>query len=200
MFAEPPWPNKRDQFGRNKAADHPELPFSREEIERNRDKRSAYFQVREATQLELKELKEAHFEVGCELREKCRPEIDDYMGCCTDRLFSIYRCNEPAIIMRKCLKKVETREFVDARTNQILQQRKEDGRSLIRSDERALYNSCFLPDNAETVQERSGAKESRRRPGKKFQNPAPPCRNEIYPKENIKQERWARLDLDGDTV
>ena len=165
MFVDPPWGKKLESW-RAKTEDHPDLPLPREEVDKNRQNRSPYFMIREATQIEMKELKEAQFELGNELREKCRPEIDSYVECCTDRVFSIFKaCKQPAIDMRKCLKKVETKEYVDRRTREILEERLRNGRSLVRATDRSMYNDCFLPTDDTTPTFDADGNISRRRPG-----------------------------------
>ena len=106
--------------------------------------------IREATQIEMKELKEAQFQLGNELREKCRPEIDSYVECCTDRVFSMFKaCKQPAIDMRKCLKKVETKEYVDRRTREILEERLANGTSLVRATDRTFIQFYHFSLNLE---------------------------------------------------
>lgn len=126
------------------------MPLPREEIDKKRKARSPYFMIREATQIEMKELKEAQFQLGNELREKCRPEIDSYVECCTDRVFSMFKaCKQPAIDMRKCLKKVETKEYVDRRTREILEERLANGTSLVRATDRTFIQFYHFSLNLE---------------------------------------------------
>ncbi|VWU50533.1 conserved protein, unknown function [Hepatocystis sp. ex Piliocolobus tephrosceles] len=109
-------------------------------IENNRNKRIPYFEIKESTMVEQKERKEAQKILALELRDKCRAEIDEYVECTVGRLWTFLRCKDFMIKMRKCLKQYENLEYVKFRENQIIEERKKNGTSLYRSDERARYN------------------------------------------------------------
>ncbi|KJP89262.1 hypothetical protein AK88_01140 [Plasmodium fragile] len=115
-------------------------------IENNRNNRIPYFEIKEATLIEQKEKKEAQKILSLELRDKCRAEIDDYVECSVGRLWTILRCKDVMINMRKCLKKYENLEYVKFREQQIIEERKRNGTSLHRSDERARYNRFVYTD------------------------------------------------------
>ncbi|KYO01429.1 hypothetical protein PGSY75_0729600 [Plasmodium gaboni] len=100
-------------------------------IENNRNKRIPYFEIKESTQL----------------RNKCRAEIDEFVECSVGRMWTILKCKDLMISMRKCLKKYENLEYVKFREKQIIEERKKNGTSLYRSDERARYNRFVYTDN-----------------------------------------------------
>ncbi|SCA48308.1 conserved Plasmodium protein, unknown function [Plasmodium ovale] len=116
-------------------------------IENNRNNRIPYFEIKESTMIEQKERKEAQKILALELRNKCRAEIDDYVECSVGKLWTILRCKDLMIEMRKCLRKYENLEYVKFREKQIIEERKKNGTSLHRSDERARYNRFVYTDN-----------------------------------------------------
>eukprot|EP00929_Paragymnodinium_shiwhaense_P083768 TRINITY_DN44745_c0_g1_i4.p1 TRINITY_DN44745_c0_g1~~TRINITY_DN44745_c0_g1_i4.p1 ORF type:complete len:213 (-),score=70.24 TRINITY_DN44745_c0_g1_i4:201-839(-) len=128
-----------------------ELPCEKEEVDKRRNNRNVYLEAREAVELEQKELKAVHAEIGRELREMCRPEIDDYIDCTVGRIWTVMQCKRESFLMRRCLKKAETPEFVEKRTMELLKEREESGESLVNNasganrERRALYNRAILP-------------------------------------------------------
>merc|ERR1712139_397401 len=98
----------------------PEPPMDAATIEQNRNRRNPYLEAREAVELEQKERKAAKEQLGREVREICRPEIDEYVDCCVGRLFSIFQCKPHSLRMRRCMNKVETPEWVERRTAEVL--------------------------------------------------------------------------------
>eukprot|EP00386_Alphamonas_edax_P012884 GDKI01039971.1.p1 GENE.GDKI01039971.1~~GDKI01039971.1.p1 ORF type:complete len:174 (+),score=49.50 GDKI01039971.1:49-570(+) len=108
--------------------------------------RIPYFEIREAVELEQKEIKEAKKLLGTEIRAKCSAEIDDYMDCVVDRFWTILECKKAAHVMRACFLKYETPEFVDKRTKEIMKEREEAGESLMRRVERAKFNRFVTQD------------------------------------------------------
>ncbi|SBT30855.1 conserved Plasmodium protein, unknown function [Plasmodium ovale wallikeri] len=116
-------------------------------IENNRNNRIPYFEIKESTMIEQKERKEAQKILALELRDKCRAEIDDYIECSVGKLWTILKCKDLMIEMRKCLRKYENLEYVKFREKQIIEERKKNGTSLHRSDERARYNRFVYTDN-----------------------------------------------------
>ncbi|SOV13154.1 conserved Plasmodium protein, unknown function [Plasmodium sp. DRC-Itaito] len=116
-------------------------------IENNRNKRIPYFEIKESTLIEQKEKKEAQKILALELRNKCRAEIDEFVECSVGRMWTILKCKDLMISMRKCLKKYENLEYVKFREKQIIEERKKNGTSLYRSDERARYNRFVYTDN-----------------------------------------------------
>eukprot|EP00928_Gymnodinium_smaydae_P046473 TRINITY_DN30968_c0_g1_i1.p1 TRINITY_DN30968_c0_g1~~TRINITY_DN30968_c0_g1_i1.p1 ORF type:complete len:193 (+),score=37.52 TRINITY_DN30968_c0_g1_i1:61-639(+) len=136
----------------SRAALPTDLPVDRDTVDKNRNGRVAYLESREAVALEEKELKAVREEIGREVREACRPEIDDYVDCCVGRVFSMMQCKKPALIMRRCMRQIETPEFVERRTRELLKQREEKGMSFLNNsgkgatrERRALYNRAILP-------------------------------------------------------
>merc|ERR1712176_1242293 len=82
----------------------------------------------------------------------CRPEIDEYIDCCVGRLFSVLACKPKALMMRRCMKKIETPEWVERRTAEVLAQREASGQSFVNNattgvtrERRAMYNRSILP-------------------------------------------------------
>ncbi|SBT70310.1 conserved Plasmodium protein, unknown function [Plasmodium malariae] len=116
-------------------------------IENNRNNRIPYFEIKESTLVEQKEKKEVQKILALELRDKCRAEIDEYVECSVGRLWTILKCKDLMIKMRKCLEKYENLEYVKFREKQIIEERKKNGTSLYRSNERARYNRFIYTDN-----------------------------------------------------
>ncbi|CAD2096454.1 hypothetical protein YYG_04606 [Plasmodium vinckei petteri] len=120
-------------------------------IENNRNNRVPYFEIKESTMIEQKEKKEVQKILALELRDKCRPEIDEYVECSVGRLWTILKCKDLMMQMRNCLKKYENFEYIKYRENQIMEERKKNGTSLFRSNERAKYNRFILADNENEI-------------------------------------------------
>lgn len=116
-------------------------------IEENRKKRNSFFEIKESTLVEQKEHKEVQKILAHEMRDKCRAEIDEYVDCTVGRLWTVLKCKELMKKMRACLKKYENLEYVKFREKQIMEERKKNGTSIMRSDERAKYNRFINPDN-----------------------------------------------------
>merc|ERR1719329_920367 len=109
-------------------------------------------EAREAAELEEKERKAAKQVLGKEIREMCRPEIDEYVDCCVGRLWTIMACKREALLMRRCMKNIETPEFVEKRMREIMAEREAAGESIVNNygkgatrERRALYNKAILP-------------------------------------------------------
>lgn len=115
-------------------------------IEDNRKKRNPFFEIKESTLIEQKEQKEVQKILALEMRDKCRAEIDEYVDCTVGRLWTVLKCKELMKNMRACLKKYENLEYVKFREKQIMEERKKNGTSIMRSDERAKYNRFINPD------------------------------------------------------
>ncbi|CAE8607747.1 unnamed protein product, partial [Polarella glacialis] len=129
-----------------------ELPFDAETIERNRNRRIPYLEAREAVELEQKEMKVVKEKIGEEVREACRPEIDEYIDCCVGRIFTILSCKPQALVMRRCMALVETPEFVAQKTAQYISEREASGESVLNNaakgttrERRSQYNRAILP-------------------------------------------------------
>uniref|UniRef100_A0A0G4IEE0 COX assembly mitochondrial protein n=1 Tax=Chromera velia CCMP2878 TaxID=1169474 RepID=A0A0G4IEE0_9ALVE len=105
--------------------------------------RIPYYEIRELVDVEEREKKEAQKILGFELRDKCRSEIDEYLDCTIDRFLTISQCLHLNRVMRRCLMKYETREFVDKRTAEITKEREEKGLDLIQRKLRAKHNVFF---------------------------------------------------------
>jgi len=153
MFVDQPFPKKKnpEPTGIPSGVPH-ELPLDKETIDKNRDNRVPYLEAREAVELENKEMKAVREQLGKEIREICRPEIDEYVDCCVGRIFTVFRCKPKAFIMRRCMRQVETPEWIEKRQSEILAEREAKGLSLVNNtgsgqtrERRALYNKAFLP-------------------------------------------------------
>lgn len=109
-------------------------------VENNRKRRNSYFEIKESTLVEQKELKEVKKILGFEFREKCRAEIDEYIDCTVNRFWRIYKCKDLLKNMKQCLQKYENLEYIKYREKEIMEERKKNGTSLLRSEERSKYN------------------------------------------------------------
>mmetsp|Transcript_21123 Transcript_21123/g.18037 ORF Transcript_21123/g.18037 Transcript_21123/m.18037 type:complete len:214 (-) Transcript_21123:60-701(-) len=119
--------------------------FTQEQLRENRMRRIPYAEVREAVMLERAEEAEVTKIIGAEIRAKCRPEIDEYVDCVTDRYLSLLKCKPIAWKMRRCVKKYETSDFVANRMRELMAQREEAGTSITRRNELSKANKCFIP-------------------------------------------------------
>jgi len=156
FFVDAPFPKKKDAAAAPAdaappAPAGPDLPADAETIEKNRHSRIPYLEAREAVELEQKEIKEVRAQLGREVRDICRPEIDEYVDCCVGRLFSIFQCKPHSLRMRRCMNKVETPEWVERRTAELLAEREANGQSLVNNtgkgatrERRAMYNNAIL--------------------------------------------------------
>merc|ERR1719235_1697736 len=170
FFVDPPFKRAKEKPEPDPPPAPPpsEGPFDSATITKNRNSRVPYLEAREAVELEHKEWKAAKEKLGFEVREWCRPEIDEYIDCMVDRVFSVLVCKPKAIAMRRCMQKIETPEFVERRMTEILREREESGESLINNTgkgrdrkKRAEYNRCFAPevdDPRDTFIRNSGVK------------------------------------------
>mmetsp|Transcript_74993 Transcript_74993/g.139943 ORF Transcript_74993/g.139943 Transcript_74993/m.139943 type:complete len:193 (-) Transcript_74993:136-714(-) len=128
-----------------------DLPFDEAFIRENTSKRNPYLEAREAAELELKEYKAARAQLGDEIREICKPEVDAYFDCCVGRVFTIFQCKPVALKMQRCIRKMETPEYVERRLKEIMVERERTGDSIINNgggvtrERRALYNMAVAP-------------------------------------------------------
>jgi len=120
-----------------------ESPIPIEVIHQKTEMRIPYFEARESMELEQKEIKAVRAKIGEELREHCRPEIDEYVDCMVGRIWTVLRCKPHAREMRRCLQRIETPEFVEKRMGELLEERERNGTSLLKTKERAKYNKCY---------------------------------------------------------
>mmetsp|Transcript_144721 Transcript_144721/g.360784 ORF Transcript_144721/g.360784 Transcript_144721/m.360784 type:complete len:181 (+) Transcript_144721:112-654(+) len=154
FFVDAPFPKKKDAPSSSASPEPPaDLPVDAEVVEKNRNARVPYLEAREAVELEQKELKAVREQLGREIREICRPEIDEYIDCCVGRIFSIFQCKPHSLRMRRCMNKIETPEWVDRRTAELLAEREATGESLINNvgkgatrERRAMYNRAILSE------------------------------------------------------
>jgi len=163
FFVDQPFAKKKEAAPEGPVPEHDKgqqfdnLPVDAEQVEKNRNGRVAYLEAREAVELERKELGAARETLAKEIREMCRPEIDDYIDCCVGRVFSMMACKPHAVKMRLCIKKIETPEFIERRISEILSSRDDTGESLVNNarkgstrERRALYNRAILPNLADS--------------------------------------------------
>jgi len=120
-----------------------ESPIPIEIVQQKTDMRIPYFEARESMELEQKEIKAVRAKIGEELREHCRPEIDEYVDCMVGRIWTVLRCKPHAKEMRRCLKKIETPEYVEKRMTELLEERERKGTSLLKTKDRTKYNKCY---------------------------------------------------------
>eukprot|EP00747_Dinoflagellata_sp_TGD_P182415 gnl/TRDRNA2_/TRDRNA2_36660_c0_seq1.p1 gnl/TRDRNA2_/TRDRNA2_36660_c0~~gnl/TRDRNA2_/TRDRNA2_36660_c0_seq1.p1 ORF type:complete len:195 (-),score=44.18 gnl/TRDRNA2_/TRDRNA2_36660_c0_seq1:145-729(-) len=156
FFVDAPFPKKKEAepppgpATASAGAGLHDLPVDQETVGKNRASRVPYLEAREAVELEQKEVKAARAELGREIREACRPEIDEYIDCCVGRIWTMMACKPKAIAMRRCMKKIETPEYVDKRLEEIMRERESAGTSVVNNvrkgatrERRALYNKAI---------------------------------------------------------
>jgi len=154
---EEPWRPKEEQPARPEvkrpAPGDADFPVDAETVRKNREGRVAYLEAREACQLEQKEINAVREQIGKEVRQACAPEIDEYVDCCVGRWFSLMACKPHALRMRRCMKKIETPEYVERRTAELMKERETAGESIVNNQgkgatrgRRAMYNRAILPE------------------------------------------------------
>lgn len=160
FFVDSPFGKKKDTTVPSAPSDakaEPEIDFSKidrsktmwippEVVKEKTEQRVPYFEAKEAMDIESKEMKAVRAIIGTELRDHCRPEIDEYVDCMAGRIWTVLKCKPHAKEMRRCLKKIETPEYIERRTNELLEKRQRDGTSLLKSGQRGNYNNCFWED------------------------------------------------------
>merc|ERR1719491_1548169 len=155
FFADAPFPRKKEESVKPGAERIvAELPLDEETIRKNRNNRIPYLEAREAVELEQKELKAVREHLGKDIREQCRPEIDEYIDCCVGRIWTMFQCKPHATRMRRCMAKIETPEWVERRTKELLVEREANGESLVNNqakgstrERRSMYNKAILPES-----------------------------------------------------
>ncbi|PFH35549.1 hypothetical protein BESB_052000 [Besnoitia besnoiti] len=102
--------------------------------------RVEYFEAKQATHYEKKERDAIRTQIGKEIRDKCRAELDDYYDCMCERTFTFVACRSFAAAVQKCIKKYERPEVMDKRWQEIALEREALGLSRINRRQRKYYN------------------------------------------------------------
>ena len=102
-------------------------PPEPDEIRKVRSSRPASTEGREAALFQQQEIKRADQQLTRELRDNCRPEIEDYVECTQERVFSVMACKALAMKMRRCLVKYKTGTDVVTRRSEILEEMQKNG-------------------------------------------------------------------------
>jgi COX assembly protein 1 len=117
--------------------------FDDETARRYRDSRPMYTEARERAVFEQQEIKRADQKITSEIRDHCRPEIEEYIDCTTGRFFSIVTCRDYAMRMRNCMKKYKLDIDVSARRQEIIAEFEQQGEVLDR-DVLARRNNLYV--------------------------------------------------------
>ena len=122
-----------------------------EKLQEARQQRIPYFEMREVEVQKMSEEGIAKQIVGKEIRDLCRPEIDEYVDCLTDRMFTVLKCKPLALRMRRCVAKYELHTgYASSRINEILEERKTENKDTPADPNyRAQFNKCYVPDEYE---------------------------------------------------
>ena len=118
-----------------------------EKLQEGRHARIPYLEMREVEVQKMSEESIARQIVGKEIRDLCRPEIDEYIDCVTDRMFSILTCKPLALRMRKCVAKYELHTgYASQRIEQVLQERQVENQDTPADvNYRSQFNKCYVP-------------------------------------------------------
>jgi len=118
-----------------------------EKLREGREGRIPYFEMREVEVQKNSEESIAKQIVGKEIRDLCRPEIDEYIDCVTDRMFTILKCKPLSLKMRKCIAKYELHTgYASQRIEQVLSERqKENENTPADVNYRSQFNKCYVP-------------------------------------------------------
>lgn len=119
-----------------------------EKLQEGRNARIPYLEMREVEVQKISEETIAKQVVGKEIRDLCRPEIDEYVDCVTDRMWTILKCKPLAMKMRKCVAKYEIHtEYAASRIEQVLQDiNAESSNTPADVNYRSQFNKCYVPD------------------------------------------------------
>ncbi len=119
-----------------------------EKLQEGRNARIPYLEMREVEVQKIGEESIAKQVVGKEIRDLCRPEIDEYVDCVTDRMFTILRCKPLALKMRRCVAKYELHTgYAASRIEQVLQERTSENENTPADvNYRSQFNKCYVPD------------------------------------------------------
>ena len=129
-----------------KACENSEL--TAEKLKEGRNARIPYFEMREVEAQKISEESIAKQMVGKEIRDLCRPEIDEYIDCVTDRMFTVLKCKPLALTMRKCVAKYELHSgYASQRIEQVLQERQMENKNTPADiNYRSQFNKCYVPE------------------------------------------------------
>ncbi|EPR64855.1 putative CHCH domain protein [Toxoplasma gondii TgCatPRC2] len=111
-----------------------------DDIHQSTRRRIEYFEAKQATHYEKKENDAIRKQIGKEIRDKCRPELDEYYDCMCDRTFTFIACRRYAEAVQKCVKKYEEPEAMNKRWEEVAQEREALGLSRINRRQRKYYN------------------------------------------------------------
>jgi len=114
--------------------------------EKVRDSRNPLSELREAQLLLQTDEKRADQMITKEVRDHCRPEIDEYVDCSTGRTFSMFICKDLAAKMRRCLIKYKTDIDIDQRRSELIEELERKGETLDR-DMLSRRNNLFKPSS-----------------------------------------------------
>ena len=120
----------------------------KEKLSEGRNARIPYFEMREVEVQKMSEESIAKQIVGKEIRDLCRPEIDEYIDCVTDRVLSVLKCKPLSLKMRKCMAKYELHTgYAHTRIEQVLAERRvENEETPADVNYRSQFNKCYVPD------------------------------------------------------
>ena len=104
--------------------------------------RPSAIQEREAAMFAQSERKRADQKITQDLRDKCRPEVDEYVDCTTGRFLSIVACKDLAMKMRRCLVKYKGAVDIEQRRAELVKEMEDQGEVLDR-DLLARRNNLF---------------------------------------------------------
>ena len=103
-----------------------------------------YTEARERMVFEKQEVKRADERITGEIRDHCRPEIEEYIDCTTGRFITVVACRDLAMRMRNCMKKYKVNVDLDARRAEIIAEFEAQGNVLDRSV-LARRNNLYSP-------------------------------------------------------
>eukprot|EP00916_Digyalum_oweni_P017269 GHVL01028248.1.p1 GENE.GHVL01028248.1~~GHVL01028248.1.p1 ORF type:complete len:195 (-),score=34.52 GHVL01028248.1:21-605(-) len=138
-------PNKVYQTPPSVQTDAEGVPIQAKPLAPGETHRHPYFESREEQYLETKERTQAEHLLGRQIRDACRAEIDEYIDCMTPKFLTVYKCRGLCEKMRRCVRKIETPEYVERRLREIMAEREANNTSLIRRTEIAAANSLIDP-------------------------------------------------------
>ena len=115
-----------------------------EAARRYRDARPMYTEARERMLFEKQEVKRADELITGEIRDHCRPEIEEYIDCTTGRFFSIVKCRDLADQMRNCLKKYKVDIDIEKKRAEIIAAFEKSGNVLDRGI-LSRRNNLYIP-------------------------------------------------------
>ncbi|UKK01117.2 hypothetical protein MACK_001930 [Theileria orientalis] len=95
----------------------------------NDDHPLSYLEFRESEYKVSKERKEVIKDIAASIRDKCRPEIDEYVNCCTEKNFILLNCKDQSRELHKCIRLYQKDATSPEAIRKVMEERYKKGES-----------------------------------------------------------------------